>query len=142
MLINEVTPLVTSKRALADFETEGVTMTQEAFAVVFDKVLQLINDRTMGKAKEYTQDGGDRFNNFWLQASQSGGATTPLDAMQGNMSKHSASILEYLKHDKEFNTRNLTEKMIDEIVYKILTYIYLLSWTLTEDIWQRVKETD
>lgn len=93
-------------------------MTNEAFEKLCEEILKEAKEVRDIKAGEYT-GFEDRLSNFRQQAAMR--QTTILDAIGGNMCKHTASIYELIQRNTE-GVGMWEEKIIDHINYLLLLY--------------------
>lgn len=93
-------------------------MTNEAFEKLCEEILEEAKEVRNIKAEEYT-GFVDRLSNFKQQAAMR--QTTILDAIGGNMCKHTASIYQLIKEDR-YTKAVWEEKIIDHINYLLLAY--------------------
>lgn len=92
-------------------------MNSAQFERVLEELLTRVENILGTKAGEYASDK-DRLHNFKVTATIQG--TTPAKALAGMMAKHTVSIYDMVRSDKEFPLEVWDEKITDHINYLIL----------------------
>lgn len=101
-------------------------MEREAFTRLFHEQVMLSEDVLVDKARQYATED-DQLHNFKTAALLQG--ITTREALAGMMAKHTVSIYDMIRDDREFPLEMWLEKITDHI-----NFLILLRAVVTEDL--------